>query len=1304
MKHICHTLLIVIAQCAGIQKAYCQMTFGNEWIRPEQTYLRIPVSKTGFYRISASELTVAGISPDSINSATLQLFRRGKEVSMEVKNDNFNILGSKGYIDFYGQKNDGNADSLLYISREAMPHPYYSLYSDTASYFLTWGAHSVTGKRIKTAATKVSTDTLFYHIERSLQLYNTFYSAGNFYPPGSSFDTGIALSTYDTGEGWTGKEIKHDIPATFSISTENPFRENFSNSYAEVTIVGRSAGRHEIEIRSTVPAKKPHSFSLADYQALTIKIPLESEDLDATDKLQISVAVLNNTGSVSVSAIDWNYAQKTILLKITSQKEFAFDSSMQDKIWKFSGQVDVRFFDCTDPYAPEEMPIGDSGPAIYKTSKVIAVKNNLKAEGLRIVRFPGIDSTTDYLLISHPIVREFAATDPVAAYAAYRSSPAGGSYNPLILNIQEIYDRFNYGDPGPAGIRNAIKWLNMNEKLRFVFLVGKSIDPQTARKQKSPRTADMIPNAGWPGSDLSLAMEPGQTADSYIPSVAIGRINAENAEQVRIYLQKVKDFEAEPKAARWRKNMLHLSGGRSEEELLLFREYVKGFEEKLKNSSLGASVTTISKKTDDPVEQFPLDIPVNQGASLMTLFGHSEINVTDLDIGYASDPQRNYHNGPMYPAVIVNGCATGSIFYVPNTISSDWIFAPKSGAILFLAHTFNGVSTSLQRYTESIYEVIADTAFTSKPFGAIQREAIRRNLSKSQSVSDLANIQQMNLHGDPGIRIFPATLSDYTTDLSQFNFSVINGSTNTSLSDSIEVQITIQNNGRVKTPNCILHFTREKEDNSVEISRYQLPVIANSQTFHFRFQNKSGASGHERWRFELDPENVISEEDESNNVVTKDVIVPEHGAIPLLPKTGYTTNINEIELVAQAPYGTDSAAIIFEWDKSPNFTTSFKARILTQNRIARQKITAQKNLATKLYWRVFLEADSLRPSKTRNFSYDPETDDGGVLPEVVVLADASNPIEIEEGEVFNAKFVLQNIAGIGFKDSVFIRTMHAGTLKTTGIITKIAPLKAYEIRTLVSEFASLGHIGDQQVSLYFNDNQLPEEIYTNNTATSNYTVYPDLLPPILTVSLDNKYLTDNDLADKKPLIEIQIKDENKWMIRSDTVGIEVRIRETCATCPEQRMSLRSAQTKTLPANNFHLYLKPEIALKNGQYLLTVKATDLSNNAVKPYKIRFRVQDGNDVVDTGVAPNPSRFWFRFYLEKGGQNPGKWQILVTDLAGRFVKKIEETVLPGKNEAFWQPVNLPSGVYIYRMSLTPNEGSANRTIKEGKLVWMP
>ena len=106
--------------------------------------------------------------------------------------------------------------------------------------------------------------------------------------------------------------------------------------------------------------------------------------------------------------------------------------------------------------------------------------------------------------------------------------------------------------------------------------------------------------------------------------------------------------------------------------------------------------------------------------------------------------------------MIVNGCAAGSIFYSTQTLSSDWIFASENGAALFLAHTFNGPSTALKRYTEIFYEVLADSAFTREPFGNIQLEAIRRNLNRNPDILDSITVQQMTLHGDPAILIFPA--------------------------------------------------------------------------------------------------------------------------------------------------------------------------------------------------------------------------------------------------------------------------------------------------------------------------------------------------------------------------------------------------------------------------------------------------------------------------------------------------------------------------------------------------------------------
>ena len=64
--------------------AESQPVFGEEWINTNQVYLRIPVIKTGFYKITSEELRSAGFPVDDVSGASIQLFRREKELAIYV--------------------------------------------------------------------------------------------------------------------------------------------------------------------------------------------------------------------------------------------------------------------------------------------------------------------------------------------------------------------------------------------------------------------------------------------------------------------------------------------------------------------------------------------------------------------------------------------------------------------------------------------------------------------------------------------------------------------------------------------------------------------------------------------------------------------------------------------------------------------------------------------------------------------------------------------------------------------------------------------------------------------------------------------------------------------------------------------------------------------------------------------------------------------------------------------------------------------------------------------------------------------
>jgi hypothetical protein len=692
---------------------HAQKRYGNEWIDYEQTYLRIPVTETGIHKITAAELVREGISVDSILASGIQMFAQGSEVPVEVVSESSGRLGRDGYILFSGKKNDGYPDTVLYTKPDAMPHHYYNLYSDTTAYFLTWQCRE-RGLRTSFPTPATVIDSAAFHWEEALNLFTSHYQPGRFFPPESNYENGSLLTAYDEGEGWTGPEITAYAPFKMVFKANQLFKEKRQDIDCEILIAGWSPGVHSFALwlgSDENLKRKLIDLSVTGRETRIIQFKIQIEDFDEAGRLALTALPIGLGGHISVSYARMRYPQ--------------------------------------------------AGPRI--------APEPIKILPPRLVKFAQIDPGTEYLIVTHPLMRVppggkgAGGRDAVDAYERYRASHAGGGYKTQVVFSHELYDQFNAGQPGPQGIRNAIRWLHDKGSLKFVLLAGRSIDPQKARKIKNSWANDMIPNAGWPGSDLALATEQGDLN----PLVPIGRINALNSQQLLDYLGKVQAMEAEPPSAAWRKRILHLSGGRSRDELNVFRSYVQAFEKKLETSPFTGKVSTISKLTDNAVEAAHIDKQVNEGVALITIFGHSSIDITDIDIGRASDPARNYQNHPRYPAVIVNGCAAGSIFYSTRTLSSNWIFAPESGAVLFLAHTFNGPSTALKRYTEIFYEVLADSAFTNEPFGLIQREAIRRNLSRDPGIQDSITVQQMTLHGDPAIRIFPVSPIGYPIDSEQ---------------------------------------------------------------------------------------------------------------------------------------------------------------------------------------------------------------------------------------------------------------------------------------------------------------------------------------------------------------------------------------------------------------------------------------------------------------------------------------------------------------------------------------------------------
>ena len=757
--------------------------FGNEWINTQQVYYKIPIAQKGLYRVTHADLQRAGLPLATLVPQAIQLFHRGQEQAIVVAGEADGKFDPTDYLEFLGQGADGVADSVLYRPVSAQPHPYFNLYTDTTAYFLTVRPDAQPGKRI-TAYTDLDTGTgtsalvpeaWVWAEER--RVFSDQWSGGAIYPTGSTYGNGVLLSSQDVGEGFMGTAIKPQTTYSQSVLLGKAIATPLATPTLELIVIGRTPVAHAVRVQvgSGSQLRTVPPLLLTNFETKTLTISLSASEVSG--HVTCALTPQNENDEVSMAVLTATYPHQPDLGGYT-YREFRLNPVAGGRalLRLTSVPATARFFDITTPGQPVIL----SGTLVNGTFTSVVRGVNTSRKLLMVSVFESVSipqrvvfrnlnpAKINFVLIAHPATRLPipASPDAVAEYAAYRASGAGGAYDTLTVSPHQLYNQFNYGERSVVAIRRFADFLARGSAdTKYMLLVGRSVEPhQNVRKNSFADTLDMIPNGGFPGSDLTIvAGIAGRPA--FVPGVAISRLYVTRPAEVLTYLAKLKEHEAAPNTAPWRKQMLNLSGGKSAMELTLFRLFVDDFARNLTGPVVAGTVETLSKQTDNPTEDLPIAGPVNRGVGIITLFGHSSLGVSDVNLGYVSDDRLGYRNKGRYPLLLASGCAAGNFFYYikgVKTFITDWVLTPDRGAVLALAHTYNGFSSPLKAYADQLYAVLADSAWVGSTFGQIQVETIRRYLLQNNSVYDLANAEQIALQGDPAIRALPFTRPDFT--------------------------------------------------------------------------------------------------------------------------------------------------------------------------------------------------------------------------------------------------------------------------------------------------------------------------------------------------------------------------------------------------------------------------------------------------------------------------------------------------------------------------------------------------------------
>lgn len=242
------------------------------------------------------------------------------------------------------------------------------------------------------------------------------------------------------------------------------------------------------------------------------------------------------------------------------------------------------------------------------------------------------------------------------------------------------------------------------------------------------------------------------------------------------------------------------------------------------------------------------------------------------------------------------------------------------------------------------------------------------------------------------------------------------------------------------------------------------------------------------------------------------------------------------------------------------------------------------------------------------------------------------------------------------------------------------------------------------------DNKSGEWNRANNLGILPFYLKTDDKNPLLDVQFDGRRILDGDLVSSKPLITVNLRDENRFLPLSDTAVATLYLQTPSSpgfaeiSFADPRITFYPAkENDALEGNNYaRIDFSPQFE-EDGEYILRVQAEDASGNTSGSldYRVHFKVITGRNISNIYNYPNPFSTSTKFvFTVTGDITPDYLKIQIMTVAGNVVREITHEELGplrvGQNitEYAWDGRDtygdrLAAGVYLYRVVARDSDG---------------